>query len=343
MSKAVLVEPSENRRLQVEHLKSWLPVDAVVDQGRAAIEWLDMTGVELSEPFFHQTVARIKQARTPVVTDLDELIRFEKVSDSLAPSGFIFHTSRCGSTLLANACRTLSGSLVIAEAPVLDKLISRFFTDTDDEGKKELLYSLLLRCAASALGQRRLGSERHYFIKFAVASILQFNRVRRIWPTVPVVFLYRDPVETMVSNLQNIPGWMTVDSNPATSAAVAGVREEDLPTIGSEEFCARALGRFYDALASAQDENSLICNYNELSPEKLLRLISFFGVSVSGEEAKKIRESAQLYSKDPSRTFQADGNLKRGNASDRVKELAEQWAMPSYQRLVELEKHLGST
>ena len=338
MSKAVPVEPSENPtpRLQVEQLKSWLPVDAVIDQGRPVIEWLDMTGVELTEPFFQQTVARTKQTKTAVLTDLDTLIQFEKVSDSLAPSGFIFHTSRCGSTLLANACRTLSGSLVVAEAPVLDKLISRFFTDTDDEGKKELLYSILLKCALSALGQRRFGNERHYFVKFAVASILQFNRIRQIWPTVPVVFLYRDPVETMVSNLQNVPEWMTLDSNPATSAAIAGVRKEDLANISSEEFCARSLGRFYKALATSQDENSFICNYNELSPEKLVRLINFFGVSVSEEEVDKIRASAQLHSKDPSQTFQADGDMKRANASERIKELAEQWAMPSYERLVNL-------
>ena len=313
-----------------------LPVDAVVDQGRPAIEWLDMTGVALTEPFFHQTVAKVKQTRTAVLTDFDELIRVEKDSDSLAPSGFIFHTSRCGSTLLANACRVLSGSLVVAEAPVLDKLISRFFADTDDEGNKELLYSALLRSAVSAWGQRRFGSECHYFIKFAVASILQFKRIRRIWPTVPAVFLYRDPVETIVSNLQNIPEWMTVESNPATSAAVAGVREEDLAGMSSEEFCARSLGRFYHAIASCQDENSLICNYDELSADTLLRLVNFFGVSPSEEETDKIRASAQVYSKDPSRTFQADGDLKRANASERIKKLAEQWAIPSYQRLIEL-------
>lgn len=318
---------------------SKLPVDAVVEQGRPAIEWLDMTGVTLTEPFFHQTVARVKETRNSVLSDLNELIRFEKGTDSLAPSGFIFHTSRCGSTLLANACRMLSGSLVVAEAPVVDKLISRFFTDTDDE-KKELLYSVLLRCAVSALGQRRFGKERHYFIKFAVASILQFSRIRRIWPTVPVVFLYRDPVETMVSNLRNVPEWMTIDSNPATSAAIAGVKEEDLRAVSSDEFCARALGRFYDAVAASRDDNSLLCNYNELSAEKLLRLINFFGVSATEEESEKIRASTQVYSKDPARTFQRDGDLKKANAPERVKQLAERWAMPPYQRLVELQKHV---
>jgi hypothetical protein len=325
----------------IEHLKSWLPVDAVISNGRPGIEWLDMTGVALTEPFFHQTVARVRRERVaslPLITDFDELIRLEKVSDSLPPTGFIFHSSRCGSTLVANSCRALEGALVVAEPPVLDKLISRFFTDTDETGAKELFYSVLLKCAVSALGQRRSGNERHYFIKFGAASILQFHRIRRIWPTVPALFLYRDPVEVIVSNLQNIPEWMTIESNPKTSAAIIGVREKDLTSLSPEEFCARALGRFYAAAESAQDENSWLCNYDKLSADTLLQLMKFFRVAITQEEADRIRQKASLYSKDFSRTFRADRDLKRANASEHVKDLAKQWALLPYQRLVSLEE-----
>ncbi len=313
---------------EIEQLRSWLPVDAIVCQGRPAIEWLNMSGVVLAEPFFDQTVARVRNetaAALPLITNLDELIRLEKISDSLQPSGFIFHSSRCGSTLVANACRALRDSLVISEAPVLDKLISRFFTDTDEDGTKELLYSVFLRGAVSALGQRRFGIERHYFIKFAPTSILQFARLRRIWPRVPALFLYRDPIEVIVSNLQNIPDWMTIESNPAVSAAVLGVRQSDLAYLSPEEFCARALGRFYSAAAAEIDDNTLLCNYNELSPEGLLRLIKFFRVSVSAEEAETIVQQAGLYSKDPLRktAYSDDAHSKRASASTYLTELAE--------------------
>jgi hypothetical protein len=344
MSKLSLLEHDESStttRLQIEQLRSWLPVDAVVRQGCPGIEWMDMAGVVFAEPFFHQTVARVRKEREPappLFTDLEDLIRVEKVLDSLPPSGFIFHSSRCGSTLVANSLKSLKDSLVIAEAPVLDKLISRFFTDMDETGTKEALYSVFLRCAVSALGQRRLGNERHYFIKFASTSILQFARIRRIWPRVPVLFLYRDPIEVMVSNLQNIPEWMTIESNPKTSAAVVGVRQTDLAFLSPEEFCARALGRFYSAAASGLDENALLCNYDELSPEMLLRLARFFRVSVSSEEAEAIMQTARLYSKDPSRSFRGDGQLKRAKASVRVREMAGEWALSPYQHLVELQK-----
>lgn len=324
--------------LAIDQLKSWLPVDAVLQHGEPGIEWMEMSDVVFAEPFFNQTVARVKKDRKTLTTGFDELIRLEKVSDSLRPSGFIFHSSRCGSTLVANACRSLSGSLVISEAPVLDKLISRFYTDTDDTGTRELLYSVFLRSAVSALGQRRLRNERNYFIKFSSTSILQFRRIRRIWPNVPALFLYRDPVETIVSNLQNIPEWMTVRSNPATSAAVLGVREEDLSAIGPEEFCARALGRFYSA-ASALDEYSLLWNYQDLTPEALLRLVEFFRVSISTEEADAIRQVGRVYSKDPSRTFDGDSHSKRANASELARDMSAKWAEEPYRRLVDLQKH----
>jgi len=346
MSKVGLLDHNEGPSTplsEIEELRSWLPVDAVVRHGRPAIEWLNMSGVVLGEPFFHQTVARVRKesaAVLPLITDLDELIRLEKVSDSLRPSGFIFHSSRCGSTLVANAVRALRDSLVIAEAPVLDKLISRFFTDTDEAGTRELLYSIFLRGAVSALGQRRFGTERHYFIKFAPTSILQFARIRRIWPRVPALFLYRDPIEVMVSNLQNIPEWMTIKSNPKAAAAILGVRETDLASLSPEELCARALGRFYSAAAAGMDENTLLCNYNELSPETLLRLVRFFLVSVSAEEAEAIIQQTGLYSKDPLKqtAFRDDGHSKRSNASIYIKQMAEKWALPAYQQLVELQR-----
>jgi hypothetical protein len=332
--------------LEIEQLKSWIPVDAVVQNGQPGIEWMDMSGVVFAEPFFNQTVARVRNERKDcqsLITSFDELIRLEKVSDSLSPAGFIFHSSRCGSTLVANACRSLTGSLVISEAPVLDKLISRFFTDTDEVGTRELLYSAFLRGAVSALGQRRLGSERHYFIKFSSTSILQFPRIRRIWPRVPALFLYREPTAVIVSNLQNIPEWMTVGSNPATSAAVVGVREEDLGSLGHEEFCARALGRFYSAASSALDENTLLCNYQDLTAEKLVQLVEFFRVPISTQDAEAIRETAGFYSKDPSRTFAGDTDLKRANASTVARQMAAEWAEEPYQRLVKLQKQTTPT
>jgi len=320
-----------------EQLKSWLPVDAIIDQGRPALTWMDFSDVVLTEPFFHETVERLLaiQKHPTQITELDALLQLEKISDHLQPSAFVFHSSRCGSTLVANACRALDGSIVVSEAPVIDKLVSRFFTDAGPSSGKEMLYLVLVKAAISAFGQRRLGNEKHFFVKFACTSSLQMSRLRRIFPTVPFVFLYRDPVEVMVSNLRSIPQWMRPESNPATAAAIADVELNQVDAIGPEEFCGRVLGRFFSEADSNRDSNTSLINYNRLSPELITELIRSFGIEPSVRESSTIQKVTRLYSKDPNRTqtFVSDSESKRSSASPLIIEMARKWAMPSYERL----------
>src|SRR5688572_740865 len=107
-------------KFEVSQLEHWLPVDAVIERGRPGLHWLKMSGIGLVEPFFGETVARVRNEKpepVPVFTDFDVLFQLEKVMDGLQPAGFIFHLSRCGSTLVANTCRVLRDSLVVAEPP----------------------------------------------------------------------------------------------------------------------------------------------------------------------------------------------------------------------------------
>ena len=327
-------------------LKMWLPVDAIIVNGRPAIEWLDSRGLELEEPFFHETVARVKarEARETIVTELEALLQLEQVSDSVVPSGFIFHSSRCGSTVLANACRALNGSIVIAEAPVVDKIVSRFFTDAAAGSSKELLYMVLVRATISALGQRLRGDESRYFVKFSCTSTLQMSRLRTIWPNVPFVFMYRDPVEIIVSNLRTIPEWMQPQSNPGTAAAIVGVDAAQLDSLSPEEFCARALGRFFSEVSNSCDSKTSLLNYSHLSLETILAVLRVFEIEPSLSEVAAIREAARLYSKGLTRrhVFDSDSKTKRDAASEHLLAMSERWAQRSYQEL-ETRARAGST
>jgi hypothetical protein len=325
--------------VQPEDLISWLPVDATIHEGKPAIEWMKSIGVEFTEPFFHQTIQRVRAEGTSqeILTEFDLLLRAEKVFDSVEPSGFIFHSSRCGSTLLSNACRALQGSIVISEAPVLDKIASRFFTDADTESRL-LLYKLFLKGAVRALGQRRFGNERRLFIKFACTSTLHMRHIRSIWPNVPFVFLYRDPIEIIVSNLKTIPEWMVFDSNPASAAAIAGVEKLQLSDMSAEEFCARSLGRYFEEVAKNGDASTLAINYSQLNFNSLISAVRFFGVEPSAAEVDAIRTISGLYSKDSTQSheFKADSELKRALASDVAVEMADRWARRSFEDLERL-------
>jgi len=321
-----------------------MPVDAVVKNGRPGLAWMDMTDVSLAEPFFQQTIDKLKAEhpdRQELFTEFDTLIQLENTFDSVSPSGFIFHSSRCGSTLLANACRAIEGAIVLSEPPAVDKLVARFITDVDQHRTKEALYSIFLRAVVSALGQKRSGDESHLFVKFAGCSVSQIERIRRIWPNVPWVFLYRDPVETIVSNMQNLPPWLQ-DEDHRVLASITGTSSEEVAGMNAEELCARSIGSFFSVAHRVANDRALLLNYTQLSLTEIANVLKFFGVEPAPAEMEIIARQTQKYSKAASgeRAFVADTEAKQLAATDLVREMAATWATGSYQLLEQ--KRLGS-
>ena len=324
----------------IQNLKGYLPVDATVVDGRPGLSWLDMSGIDLVEPFFQQTVERAKkQNRTELFTEFDALLQLEKTFDNVAPTGFIFHSSRCGSTLVSNACRAIENTIVLSEPHAVDKLVARFITDAPAGSVKESLYSVFLRGVVHALGQRRKGSEQHLIVKFACCSFAQFERIHRIWPTVPWIFLYRDPIETMVSNLTDVPPWL-LDGDRRVLASITGVSTADAQEMQLEELCARTIGSFYSLAHRLARGGGLLLNYNQLSLPVISRVLNFFHLDPSTEAMERISRGSQSYSKEASgaRAFVADAEAKQQRASDLIRELAEQWAMKPYRQLEEINR-----
>jgi len=318
----------------VPDLKGWLPVDAVVVEGQPGLWWMEMADVNLSEPFFQQTVERAKTdgtGRRELFTEFDVLLQLEQELDSVAPTGFIFHSSRCGSTLVANACRVINNSIVLSEANAIDKLIARFFTDTANDGVKSALYSVFIRGVVHALAQRRRGTEQHLFIKFACTSFAQIDCIKRIWPNVPCLFLYRDPIETIVSNVNDPPTWLT-DDDWRVLAAITGTTPGEVAAMTLEERCARSIASFY---SHAVAHEQMLLNYNQLSLPVISDVLKFFKVSPSDQELEAIARASGVYAKEVSgtRPFFADAEKKQKLASDLIREVAARWANGPYRQL----------
>jgi len=315
-----------------------LPIDAVLIGERPCIKWIEGVDIPFVEPFFAQTVERVLTARPAArqfVTGIEALIQLEQHCERVRPAGFIFHTSRCGSTLLANACRVLDGAIVISEAAVVEKILSRFFTYANADSPQALFNAALLRAAVAALGQRRRDTEQRLFVKFSALSVLEFQWIKRVWPEVPCVFMFRDPWEVIASNLRNVPEWMQFESIPEQAAAVTGLEPQAALNTDAEERCARGLARFFEAGAELAATGALMIDYQEMSVEKLIEAIEFFGFTPSDCERGQIARIAKVYSKDSQlmRKFDPDSSAKRLDATPRAREAAELFAMESYRRL----------
>jgi hypothetical protein len=314
--------------------RGWLPVDAVVVDKRPGLLWMQMADVSFTEPFFQQTVDRVRAEhpkREERFTEFDALLQLDKVLPRVVPAGLIFHSSRCGSTLVANACRALNDSIVLSEPNAIDKLVARFITDADDR-LKESLYSVFLRAVVNALAQSP--SATRVFIKFSCCSVSQLQRIRRIWPRVPWIFLYRDPVETIVSNVTNPPAWL-LDEDHRVLAHITGTSPAQVAQMSIEELCARSVASFFSTADSLANDNSLLLNYNQLSLPAINGILEFFNVRASPEELERIAIGIRIYSKQVSATreFAPDTESKQKLASDLVREMAQRWAMQPYELL----------
>lgn len=315
-----------------------MPVDAVVVDGRPGLLWMQMADVSFTEPFFQQTVDRVRAEhpeRTERFTEFDALLQLDQDLPRVEPAGFIFHSSRCGSTLLANACRSLDDSIVLSEPYAVDKLIARFITDATDP-VKESLYSVLVRAVVNALVQGEKTNEPRVFVKFSCCSVSQLERIRRIWPRVPWVFLYRDPIETIVSNVRDPPAWLLGDhGDHRILAHITGTSPAQVAEMSLEELCARSIGSFFSTALALANDNSMLLNYTQLSLPGISSILNFFKVYPSPEELERIASGSRIYSKAVSATreFVPDTDAKQKFASSVVREMAERWTMQPYQAL----------
>jgi hypothetical protein len=189
-----------------------------------------------------------------------------------------------------------------------------------------------LRALVSALGQPRRGDETRLFIKFESWHVLHLALVRETFPGVPWVFLYRDPVEVLVSQARlrgrtMIPGALTAPFlrlEPATATAM-----------GPDEYCARLLAALCRSALDHEPDGGMLVSYRELPEAGFSTIPDFFGSPSTADEAARMCEAARFDAKRPGRPFTTDGAAKHRQATDAIREAAARWLWPVYHRLEE--------
>ena len=180
------------------------------------VDWCYLGKDRFKDSFFDQTVGECLRQPFNLLfrdqTPIDVLGQWNELRPGLSPTGFIFHMSRCCSTLISRMLASLPQNIVISEARPIDSTLRAHFHSDAVTDERRIAW---LRWMVSALAQRRRGKEQHFFIKFDAWNVLEVPLIRRAFPAVPWVFVYRDPVEVLVSQLI-IGGrrWCPVSSIP---------------------------------------------------------------------------------------------------------------------------------
>jgi hypothetical protein len=322
--------------LPVELFEDWMPVRVLRQRSGIFVDWCYLGRARFIHPFFDITVQKEMSRPFNMLfhhqTSIECLERLNESLPSVPPSGFIFHMSRCGSTLVSQMLAALPQNIVISEASPINGILQ---ADRSDPDLSEETRVRRLRAMIGALGRKRFADEKHYFVKFDSWNSFDLGLVRRAFPEVPWIFLYREPLEVIVSQMRERGGQMVPG---ALGHFLPGTRPEETWQMPPEEYCARVLGKFCEnAIEEIErdDTNALLINYEQL-PEALFdAILPHFDVRSSPADEKRMREAARFDAKNPRKSFTSDGQRKRDEANAAALDAAER-LRPLHEKLEEL-------
>jgi hypothetical protein len=264
-------------------LEDSVPVEVITLKGRLWARCCALRGQRFDAPMFQETAAGLS-GRRGVPQSLVPVEQLGELPPGLEPRGFIFHMSRCGSTLVSRMLAESARCTVVSEAQPISAVLGA--TALSQARRRALLKRIV-----SALGRRPQGSEAYYFIKFTSWNVLHLPVIREAYPDVPWIFVYRNPVEIIASHAKNPAPWL-VAGGPRSSempVSVAGVFDE-AGTLG--ERCAGYLAAFARAVLEAPGEGGVLVNYEALPGALQWISRDHFGVEFSQTEWTAMKERA---------------------------------------------------
>lgn len=313
-------------------LKSWLPISVKWKGSEPTIEWIYASDDRFTEPFFDQTIERLLRKPFNLVfrqrTEVDALRMAATALPTIKPTGFIYHMSRCGSTLVSRMLSSLEQNVVISEAFPLDWMIRADVRRPDITADEHVNW---IRWMMAALAQQRTAAAANFFVKFDSWHTLYFDAIQRAFPDVPWIFLYRNPSEVLVSH-EKQRGATTVPG--LIEHRIEGFSLVDSLRFPSEEYPAFVLAAICRAALTQRDnEKGMFVNYTQLPEFVFGALQQHFGVEFSAADIATMKTAASYNAKSPEDKFTGDTEEKQRAAQGELDAIADKYFAEIYDEL----------
>ncbi|OZG70835.1 hypothetical protein BTA51_23640 [Hahella sp. CCB-MM4] len=247
---------------------------------------------------------------------LDYLLKHFNEFEEAAPAGFIFHLSRCGSTLLANGLSATGRFSVLSEASFLTDLLLDSSLGFQD--KVRALRMLLSLFNPSPV------------IKLNAWDIVYFSLIREAFPTTPIVFVIREPLEILASHkrltgIHMVPGTKVAHclGQPATDSLL-----EYQAAVLQQLMCL-----MFEHRSRGSPEYIRVIDYRQIDLEALERIAEFFGAKIPAMQMLDVSLMLQKNSKAPDDAFCPYAhNIVQNFDSNEIDKVADR-LVPHYQKL----------
>jgi hypothetical protein len=285
------LEPDRGRRTL--SISQWVPIALSVDNDALWVDWGNIGETEFKEAFFDETIRRWAQDGSAQVsrTGIEDMITLA-TDDLVSPRVVIFHSSRCGSTLVGRMLPAVPGMQVISEpAPVNSLLLecpSRFDRATCIRALRNLV---------RMIGRPRHPRQQQFALKTSSWNIRYYALFRAAFPTVPMVWMHRKPVEVMASLLRNSAGWMGVQQIPVLSETLFGIPFREATRLTRGEYCAHVLASLFVSALSAVEDTIPVMNYADLPQAVWTQLLPLLSIDREPELIDKMRQIARFDAK----------------------------------------------
>lgn len=257
----------------------WIPFELMSAGKRSMVRWIHPGKDPLFlEPFFNQTMSALVNANAvQKLTPIEELAGVQPVK---APRGFIFHVSRCGSTLVSRSLAGVARHRLISEAAPMNQLL--LAENLDPQVKGQLLKGLL---------HALCGTEENTacFIKFTSWNLLFLEQILALFPATPWLFIYREPADVLRSLTAKPPGW---GANQTLARLTGNPHSESWAQL------VFTLERIFAAPLAHLTQHARAINYSQL-PAAILEIATHFGLELDPAEQAQMVRMGQYDAKQP--------------------------------------------
>lgn len=316
-----------------------LPVDVIIVEGQFKVVCFEVEFFKPDKPFFVDDLysrfptlfnSAIEQLENAFVRKMyfsnDERIKFLTIDEYItrfsivSPErkiGFIFHMSRCGSTLFSNLLKCSSDITVFSEPTIINSVLDPT-KDISSIDRQALIYSSI-KALSNFSPNNNLT-----IIKFRSWNIYFIDIIYSGFGFIPSIFIHRNGLEVLSSIMKKRPGWLR--AKITCSKFFGGILEcskEDVIKMNDQEYVLRILKSFVEKIIKFKRQKIVSIEYSTLKNEFIEIVNEVFSVRFSEKELEILKEKMKEYSKGENRLFFEDGLKKREEYGSDLVELNE--------------------